>query len=251
MDNGVIMNYKMKRSQVYIRPSTDIPFHTELDPTWIDRIRESTKEFSDDCQVDMEYIGNKFLKVNFWLPQLEDYLRMTDSLYVKGEVKEAFKDAMKHTKSNRIAFAMSSWHLDKRNESGLYVKEWYTNKKTRPESKFLEEVKETLDDRMYAFRGYMSLPDCIMNSAIYDYDHKTKHSYFLYLKRDQETELQIDDIRKNASSNYAYKRKFNQHHGVEAIISKNVTTVLEYHDFHDIPAGIFDSKFNSLNIPIL
>lgn len=251
MDNGVIMKFDMKRSMVFIRPDTKTLFHTDVDSTWLDRVRETTAEFSDDCVVDMERIGDQYLRVNFWLPKLEDYLRMTDCLYVKGRLKEVFKDAMRHSKPARIAFAMPSWHLKKRNESGIYIKEWYTNKKTRPDSKLFEEVKETLKDRMYAFKGYMSLTECIMNSSLYDHDHNIKHSYFLYLWRDSETERKIDDFRKNASGNYAFKRQFNLEQGVEAIISRNTTTVLEYHDFHDIPEGIFDPQFNKLNIPIL
>lgn len=251
MDYGATMKYAMKRTQIYIRPDASVPFHTDVDTTWFDRIKETTKEFSDDCLVEMDTIGDRYLRVHFWLPELADYLRMTDCLYVKGQVKEVFKDAMKHTKNNKIAFAMPSWHMNKRNANGIYVKEWYTNKKTRPDSKFLEEVKDTLEDRMYAFKGYMSLPDCIMNNAVYDYEHRIKHAYFLFLKRDEETERQIDDFRQNASKNYAYKRHFNQEQGVEAMIRQTTTTNLEYHDFHDIPPGIFDPEFNALKIPLL
>jgi hypothetical protein len=251
MDNGATMKYTMKRSQVYIRPNTSVPFHTEADTTWLDRMKETTKEFSDDCHVDMKYIGDRYLQVNFWLPELEDYLRMTDCLYVKGQIKEVFKDAMRHSKPNRIAFAMPSWYMNKRTADGVYVKEWYTNKKTREDSKFLEEVKETLEDRMTAFKGYMSLKDCVMNCAVYDYDHRIKHSYFLYTKRDEETEREIDVLRQTASMNYKYKREFNEQQGVEAMIRIGSTTVLDYHDFHDIPSGIFDPEFNSLQIPLL
>jgi hypothetical protein len=251
MDNGATMKYTMKRSQIFIRPGTSVPFHTQVDTTWIDRIKETTGEFTDDCLVEMDYVGDRFLRVHYWLPELEDYLRMTDCLYAKGQIKEVFKDAMRHSKNNRIAFAMPSWHMNKRNENGIYVKEWYTNKKTRPDSKFLEEVKDTLEDRMYAFKGYMSLEDCIMNCAVYDYDHSVKHSYFLFLKRDEETEKAIDDFRTNASKNYAYKRHFNREQGVEAMINRCETSNLQYHDFHDIPPGIFTPEFNSLNIPLL
>jgi hypothetical protein len=245
------MKYAMKRSQIFIRPDTSVPFHTQVDTEWFDRIKETTKEFTDDCQVEMEYVGDRFLRVHFWLPELEDYLRMTDCLYVRGQVKEVFKDAMRHTKKNRIAFAMPSWHMNKRTEDGVYIKEWYTNKKTRPDTKFIEEVKDTIEDRMYAFKGYMSLDDCVMNCGVYDYDHNIKHGYFLFLRRDHVTERGIDVIRKNASKNYMYKRHFNDQQGIEYEIGMCPTTNLQYHDFHDIPPGIFTPEFNALNIPLL
>lgn len=245
------MKYTMKRTQIYIRPDASVPFHTEVDTSWFDRIKETTKEFSDDCLVEMDTVGDRYLRVHFWLPELADYLRMTDCLYVKGQVKEVFKDAMRHTKKNRIAFSMPSWHMNKRNENNIYVKEWYINKKTRPGTKFLEEVKDTLEDRMYAFKAYMSLEDCIMNNAVYDYDHSIKHAYFLFLKRDNETERGIDVIRKNASKNYMYKRHFNEQQGIKYQIGMCETTNLQCHDFHDIEPGIFDPEFNALNIPLL
>lgn len=245
------MTYKMKRSQVFIRPNLGVKFHTEIDETWFDRIKNTTKEFSDDCQVDMEYIGDQYLRVNFWLPDFEDYVRMTDCLYDKGQLKDVFKDAMRYSKNNHIGFAMPSWWLNKRTESGTYFKEWYTNKKTRTDSKFLEEIKNTLTDRITALKMYMQLEDCIMNSAVYDYTHTVKHSYFLYVKRDYETENKIDIIKSTCPMNYAYKRLFNEEQGVEFTWKQVYTNQLNVHDFHDIPDGIFSPEFKNLNIPIL
>jgi hypothetical protein len=228
-----------------------VPFHVDVDPTWFDRIKDTTKEFSDNCEVTEGYYSDNIYYCTFWLPDFEDYARMTDCLYDKGQVKEVFKDAMRHSKPNGIAFAMPSVWMNKRTENGVYVKEWYTNKKTRPDSKFFEEIKETLPDRMYALKGLMKLEDCVMNCAIYDYTHTVKHSYFLYLKRDAETERGIEEIRQNASSNFAYKKSFNVEQGVEFVTQRTTTDNLEFHDFLDIPAGIFDPAFNNLKIPIL
>lgn len=251
MDNGITMTYNMKRSMVFIKSDLSIPFHTEVDVDWIKKAQDSTGEFSDNCKVTSEVIGDKYLKVDFWLPELQDYITMTDCLYVKGTLKEVFKDAMRWAKPNRMAFAMSSWHLNKRNITGEYIKEWYTNKKTRSDSKFFEESRDTLVDRMVAFKGYMSLDDCVMNCALYDHDHNVKHSYFLFTKRDDETERQIDSVRLAANTNYQFKKQYNTEQGVEYMIRTTTTHNLDYHDFHDIPPGIFDSDFNKLNIPIL
>ena len=240
----------MQRSQIFIRKDTNTPFHIEVDPTWVDRMKDTTKEFTDDCEITHGYEGDNIYRLTFNLPGYDEYAKMTDCLYDKGQVKEVFKDAMRHTKVNGIAFAMPSWRMDKTNENGIYVKEWYTNKKTTPEGKFLEEVKETLPDRMYALKTYMKLNDCIMNCAIYDYTHSIKHSYFLYLKRDMQTERDIDDIRINASKNYAYKKIHNATNGIEYVIGKNETSTFETHDFGDIPAGVFPEDFTKIVIPI-
>ena len=134
------MIHKIKRTQIYIRPNPNVPFHVDVDPTWIDRIKDTTKEFSDNCEVTEGYYSDNVYYCTFWLPDFEDYSRMTDCLYDKGQVKEVFKDAMRHSKPNGIAFAMPSVWMNKRTENGDYVKEWYTNKKTRPDSKFFEEI---------------------------------------------------------------------------------------------------------------
>lgn len=245
------MTFKMKRSQVYIRPNKNIPFHTELDSSWIDKVKNTTKEFSDNCEVDIEYIDDNYLRVNFWLPEYEDYVRMTDCLYDKGQLKEVFKDAMRYSKPAGIAFAMPSWWLNKKTESGIYIKEWYVNKKTRPDSKFLEEDKNTLKHRLDALKMYMKLDDCVMNCALYDYTHSIKHSYFLFTKRDSETENQINSIRQSASMNYLYKKEYNREQEIEYMIRSVKTSTLEIHDFHDVPSGYFTSEFQSLQIPIL
>ena len=244
------MRYQMKRSQIFIRPNPNIPFHNEIDPTWFDRVKDTTKEFADDCEVTFGYHGDNILYYTFWLPGHTEYAKMSDCLYDKGQLKEVFKDAMRHTKTNGIAFAMPSIWMNKVNENGSYVKEWYTNKKTRADSKFLEELKSTLPARMYALKTYMGLKDCILNCAIYNYTHTIKHSYFLYLKRDQETELEIDDIRQNASENFGFKKIHNQENGIEYVIGRSNTTCFDNHDFSDIPAGIFDDAFLKLQIPI-
>lgn len=240
----------MQRSQIFIRPNSNVPFHNEVDATWLDRLKDTTKEFTDDCEITWGYEGDNILRYTFYLPEYDNYARMTNCLYDKGQVKEVFKDAMRHTKNNGIAFAMPSWWLTKTNDNGVYIKEWYINKKTYPEGKFLEEVKTTLEDRMYALKTYMSLKDCIMNCAIYDYTHSIKHSYFLYLKRDNETERDIDPIRQNASKNFSYKKQHNLENGIQYKIGLTPTTCFEHHDFGDIPDGVFESEFVSLQIPI-
>lgn len=240
----------MQRSQIFIRPNSNVPFHNEVDPTWLDRLKDTTKEFTDDCEITWGYEGDNILRYTFYIPGHAEYVRMTDCLYDTGQLKEVFKDAMRHTKTNGIAFAMPSWWLNKTNENGIYVKEWYTNKKTRPDSKFLEELKTTLPDRMFALKTYMGIKDCIMNCAIYDYTHSIKHSYFLYLKRDVETEKDIDVIRANASKNYTYKKTHNAENGVEYHIGLTNTTCFDNHDFGDIPLGVFPDGFTDLTIPI-
>lgn len=245
------MKYTMKRSQVFIRPHAGIPFHTQVDTNWLPRMIESTREWSNDCLVDMEYIGDLYCRVNFWLPTYDDYVRMTDCLYDRGETKEVFKDAMRYSKSAGIAFAMPSWWINKRTDSGIYIKEWYVNKKTRPNSKFFEENKNTLEHRLCALKLYMNLKNCVMNCAIYDFTHTVKHSYFLFTKRDSETERQIDIIRQNASMNYKYKKDYNHEQGIEYMIRTIPTTILNYHDFHDVPTGYFSQEFQQLDIPIL
>jgi hypothetical protein len=245
------MKFMMKRSQIYIRQNTNIPFHTEVDKTWIDRIKETTKEFSDDCKVTMEYIDDIYLRVNFWLPEEDDYHRMSNCLYARGQLKEVFKDAMRYTKLNGIAFAMPSWHLHKRSNTGIYHKVWYTNKKMSSDAKFFEESRDTLDARMRVLKAYMSLEDCVMNCAVYDYSHTVKHSYFLFTKRDEETERELGVIRKDAWENYEHKQKYNENNNIDAIVQKNITTNLHFHDFKDIPNDIFNTEFNQLEIPIL
>lgn len=244
------MSYKMQRSQIFIRQNSNVPFHNEIDKTWVDRLKDSTKEFTDDCEITWSYEGDNILRYTFYLKDYIDYARMTDCLYDKGQVKEVFKDAMRHTKNNNIAFAMPSWWMNKINDNGIYVKEWYINKKTTTDGKFLEELKTTLDDRLYALKTYMSLKDCIMNCAIYDYTHSIKHSYFLYLKRDDETEHDIDPIRQNASKNFAYKKQHNQENNIIYKIGLTKTSCFETHDFNDIPNGTFDENFVNLQIPI-
>jgi len=244
------MKYLMQRSQIFIRQDTNTPFHNEVDPTWLDRFKDTAKEFTNDCEITWGYEGDSVLRYTVYLPGYDEYAKMTDCLYDKGQIKEVFKDAMRHTKTNGIAFAMPSWWLNKTNEDGIYVKEWYTNKKTTPEGKFLEEVKSTLEDRMYALKTYMSLKDCIMNCAIYDYTHSIKHSYFLYLKRDSETEKDIDPIRQNASKNFAFKKTHNAENGIQYKIGKTNTTCFYMHDFGDIPGDVFPADLTSLTIPI-
>lgn len=244
------MKYLMQRSQIFIRPNANVPFHNEKDTTWLDRMKDATKEFTNDCEITWGYEGDNILRYTFYLPGYEEYAKMTDCLYDKGQVKEVFKDAMRHTKTNGIAFAMPSWWLSKTNDNGIYVKEWYTNKKTNPAGKFLEEVKETLPDRMFALKTYMGLKDCIMNCAIYDYTHTIKHSYFLYLKRDSETEKDIDVIRQNASKNFAFKKTHNAENGIQYAIGLTNTSCFDTHDFGDIPSGVFDENFTNLVIPI-
>jgi hypothetical protein len=245
------MKYLMQRSQIFIRPNNNIPFHVEVDKTWIDRIKDTTSEFTDDCEITYGYEGDNIFRLTFYLPGIDEYKKMTDCLYDTGQVKEVFKDAMRHTKTNGIAFAMPSWWLNKTNDSRIYVKEWYTNKKTFPSGKFLEEIKSTLNDRLYALKTYMSIQDCIMNCALYDYTHTIKHSYFLYTKRDEETEKEIDVIRENASKNFAFKKAHNHENGIEYHIGKNYTKTFENHDFKDIPSGVFPINFMNLTIPIL
>lgn len=240
----------MQRSQIFIRKDPNIPFHVEVDPTWVDRMKDTTKEFTDECEITYGFEGDHVFRFTFNLPGYTEYAKMTDCLYDKGQVKEVFKDAMRHTKNNGIAFAMPSWWMNKTTENGVYVKEWYTNKKTFPEGKFLEEVKETLPDRMFALKTYMSFKDCIMNCAIYDYTHTIKHSYFLYLKRDSETEKDIDVIRQNASKNFAFKKTHNAENGIEYQIGLTNTTCFDNHDFGDINPSVFPAGFTDLTIPI-
>jgi hypothetical protein len=232
-----------------------LTFTAPVPKKWLDGIRlvsekESFKPVFDESrgsgQGDEQ--GLSSIRFSNVLPELTQF-RLELPKDFKDET--VFKDAMRHSKPNNIALAMPSVWMHKRSSDGTYIKEWYTNKKTRPDSKLLEEVKETLPARQYALKGYMGVTDCVLNSTIYDYTHSIKHSYFIYTKQDQDTKLEIDDIRKNASENFAFKKIHNQENGIEYVLGKDPTTCIEYHDFSNVPEGVFPPGFTDLQIPIL
>lgn len=246
------MMFNMRRSLVWIRSNADIPFHTEIDPTWFNRIKETTIEFSENCQVDLEYIDNKFLKINFWLPNYEDFFNMTNCFYEKGKIKPIFKEAMSYAKSNNIAFALSSRWINKTSSSNYYVKDWFCDKKITSDSKLLEEIKSTLRHRIYSVNAFLNLNNCVMTSTVYNYTHDVKHTYYLFLEKNQETIEEINKIKNDAFLAYhPWRQQHNLRHNIESIADSMSSELLPYHDFNGIPSDFFpDNNFLNLRIPI-
>lgn len=243
------MKYPIQSAFIYVRKDESVPFHNEVDTHWTEKVVEATKLFNDRCLVTCDYPQKNILRYTWHLEVHDDYKTMVDNIYIKGSLKEVFKDSMRHTKNYNIAFSMNYRWLNKRNDNNKYYKEWYTNKKMQPDSKFIEEDKSTIQDRMIALKEYTGLTDIIMVSSTYNYEHTTKYAYFLYLKRDAETEKEIDVIRQSAPKNYQFKKNFNQENHISYEIGNNITDEFYFYDFSNITFGIFDDDFLRIKIP--
>lgn len=243
------MKYPIQTAFIYIRKDDTTPFHNEVDKNWTNKIIEATKKFNFNCIVTCDYPQKNILRYTWHLQAHTNYETMVDNIYINGSLKDVFKESMRHSKMNKIAFSMNYRWLNRRNENNKYFKEWYTNKKMRPDSKFIEEDKTTLEDRMLALKRYTGLNDIIMVSSTYNYEHTSKYAYFLYLKKDANTEKEIDYVRTNAPKNYEFKKKFNEKNYINFKIGTNITTEFDFYDFSEINDGIFDNEFLNLKIP--
>lgn len=158
---------KYKRSFIFIRPDYQTAFYSDT----VDFISQLRAAIPTQIEITS---GNQNLNcyyVSFWFPELQDYDWFTENLYINGELKLIFRNAMIHAKTNRLAFCLPSVNLQN-TPVKKFTRCWYYHVK-QSEEKFYDATPGQ-KQALKLLTHIISMPESIHSVTIFDYDHNIK-----------------------------------------------------------------------------
>lgn len=161
------MNYKYKRSFIFIRQSSSVKFYSET----VDFIGQLKNVVPNHIKITTTKQNENIEFISFWFPEFEDYKWFTENLYISGELKLIFRNAMIYTKANKFAFCLPSINLQNK-ATNSFTRYWYYYLKS-PEEKFYDTTpghKDTLKLLTYI----VGMPECLHSTTIFDFEHNLK-----------------------------------------------------------------------------
>lgn len=164
---------KIQRSFFYIRP-VDRPteFYHEVNPWYLDAMQQHVKAIDSRLDFSFEKINDTVHRFNLVHPDHEIFKLVTQNLYFEGNLKLEFKNCMRWTKQNQIAFALSAHQLGIVLPK-IYSYEQYYNIKT-DETTFIDATpKQKKALKLYDM--FVGKPEMIFTINFFDYKHNVKH----------------------------------------------------------------------------
>lgn len=158
---------KYKRSFIFIRPSTDIQFYSDT----TDFVGELRAVVPHHIVISSGYQGPNIHYVSFWFPDFSDYEWFTQNLYIQGQLKLIFREAMIYAKTNRLAFCLPSVNLQNTPALGI-TRHWYYN--IKPSHKKLYDATPEQKQALNLLTHIMTMPDSVHSATFFDFDHNIK-----------------------------------------------------------------------------
>lgn len=158
---------KYKRSFIFIRPSADIAFYSDT-TDFVSQLRDVIPLHID---ITSGRQGHNAEYVSFWFPEFSDYEWFTQNLYITGDLKQVFRNAMIYAKTNRLAFCLPSVNLQNTPESGI-TRCWYYN--VKPPQEKLYDATPGQKQALTLLTHIMAMPDSVHSVTIFDFDHNVK-----------------------------------------------------------------------------
>lgn len=179
------LNPAMFKKLSWIRLSPETVFYHELFPDWFDQLRVALEKIKNIKVMGIGTSSNREFQVNIAFLTPEAHLDFIQHFYVAGEVKDLFKNHMRHSTQNKIAFHMSSvlppsWH-NPNDQDAISAHILYEI--CPPGIKMHAATKEHRNSFDF-FQWMLFLPNTCSISAYYDYKHNARHIQTLYKNYD-------------------------------------------------------------------
>lgn len=205
---------KYKRSFIFIRPSDDVAFYSDT-TDFVAQLRAVVPLHID---ITSGRQGHNAEYVSFWFPEFSDYEWFTENLYIAGELKQVFRNAMIYAKTNQLAFCLPSVNLQNTPEPSI-TRCWYYNVKP-PEEK-LYDATPGQKQALALLTHIMSMPDSVHSVTIFDFDHNVKFTENA-VKRSVAADTlyrRLLKMQRNLFKDYSTsKDQFNQEHHINSAI---------------------------------
>lgn len=244
----------MFKKLAWIRLSPETEFYHELFPEWFGQLKVSLEKISNIKVMGYATSSSCEFQVNIAFLTPEAHLDFIQHFYVQGEVKELFKNHMRHSTKNNVAFHMSSvlpptWHNPNDQEA---IKAHVLYEICPPGIKMHAATKEHRNSFDF-FQWMLFLPNTCSVSAYYDYKHNARHIQTLYKKYDSTVHEKViaesDKYPSFFKNRYDYnlingiihKQGMSPHHGslsVHNICEPEFLNSLEYNS-HPIVLNLF------------
>lgn len=160
---------KYKRSFVFVRENTSTAFYSDT-TNFLHQLRSI---MPPSIAITAGRHGNDTEYISFWFEEFADYDWHTDNLYVSGDLKAVFRQAMIYAKQHRLAFAMPSVNLQNTPTKGI-TRWWYYNLKPL-EEKFYDSTPGQ-KQALQLLTNFMALPCSVHSVTVFDYDHCFKYT---------------------------------------------------------------------------
>jgi hypothetical protein len=203
---------KYKRSFIFTRPNSGTEFYS-VTTNFIDQLRAV---IPNHINITSGYQDKDSEYVSFWFPEFEDYHWFTQNLYIKGELKQVFRNAMIYAKTNRLAFCLPSVNLQNIPANKI-TRWWYCNVKA-PEEK-LYDTTPAQKQALELLNCFMSMPDSVHSVTIFDFDHNVKFTESAVKSNVNPNQLRrrLLNIERDAFKEFrSTKDSFNQEHNVNS-----------------------------------
>lgn len=172
----------------------------------------------------LQLLGMEVLKgridFNLLFTKLETHNTFNNLFYIQGGLKESFKECMRRTKAEELAFYMATstklaWTL--LNEGSKIIdihRNYFYEIKNDSTQKFFAQLPENKESFSF-FQWILSQPQTLSVTAYYDTQSKSRYLQSLFHNYDQDFENQIKEHR-SKYHNYAVKR--HEHNANEGLI---------------------------------
>jgi hypothetical protein len=164
---------KIQRSFFYIRPeSNDVLFYHEANNSYVDTMRKHCKQIDSQLEFEFEIVSDQIHRFNLIHPNHELFKTVTQNLYFDGALKQEFKNCMKWTKANQIAFALSA-HKIGMHIPVQYTQDHYYNIKT--DAQTFIDATPAQKRALHLYDFLVGKPEMLFTINFFDYKHNVKH----------------------------------------------------------------------------
>jgi hypothetical protein len=203
---------KYKRSFIFIRQDSSTDFYSDT----TDFVSQLRAVIPDHVKITSGRQGANVEYVSFWYPEFSDYEWFTQNLYISGDLKLVFRNAMVYAKTNRLAFCLPSINLQNTPAASI-TRSWYYNIKS-PEEK-LYDATPGQKQALNMLTKIMSWPDSVHSVTIFDFDHNLKFTEQAVTGNVSAFDLNCRMLRMERSVFKDYsstKQEFNKEHNIKS-----------------------------------
>lgn len=207
----------IKRQFFFIRKDLSTPFYHET-VDYFERMKEHLYKIDPEITSSNGKVNDYIHYHVIYHPTPDQFAKITDALYF-GEIygtdlKNEFKGCMKHTKINKIAFALSATNItdDVLDGDTHRISYYYTKRSDQRFVDATEHHKPTIP----LLDAIASMEELVFNINFFDYDHNSKHSETRLVR----TPTVWNNLRKKQSvacpDFYTAKDKYNHENGIQS-----------------------------------
>jgi len=218
------------RKFYYIKPNTSSSFyHDQYNPDYVEEMNQLVKEIDNRLSFSHKKLTEKM--DCFTLRQQDSdsdlFKRVTQNLYYEGELKQSFKDCMRFTKNNNIAFALAT---SKSGRGRIEMYDMFDDYAYKPDTAKLIDATPHQKNALKVYDHWVTHPKFYFTINFFDYKHNLKYVQFRFVgmrKHDWET---LEHQTHNLFPSFEQEKKqYNAAQGIdyEMFFQRNITTDID------------------------